>query len=120
MIEGGVEYFLGAKTDKSLRPIATLGLGGVRLYRSTPSSTHNDALEMTMELRGRWLRSGSRGNASLGRENLIETIVRPNHLVAWAGRRLRELDINPLTVLPRGTVALDTGTYFDEAERADG
>jgi acetate---CoA ligase (ADP-forming) len=85
-----------------------LGMGGIftELYqdvalRACPI-TASDAREMLQEVKGARLLEGFRGQPAADVEALIHLLVRVSHLGAQCEREVREMDLNPLLVLPRG------------------
>jgi acetyltransferase len=115
MITGGTEMILGVKSDPLFGPAVVCGFGGifVELLRDVsvrvPPLTADEAGEMITELSGRSLLRGARGRPPSDIAALADTLARLAALAAAHGPRLRELDINPLLVLPagRGVVAVD-------------
>jgi acetyltransferase len=115
MVEGGVETIVGILNDETFGPVVAFGLGGVLTevlhditYRVAPFGLE-DARDMMSELRGAAIFAGVRGKPALDTDALADALVRISAL-AWAMRaRLKEMDVNPLIVLPQGegVVAVD-------------
>jgi acetyl coenzyme A synthetase (ADP forming)-like protein len=110
-IAGGVEALVGVTTDPTFGPLLVCGLGGVLVeliqdvsFRLTPVSDV-DAAEMLSELRSARLLEGYRGSPPADRDALIDVILRISALVELVPE-LRELDLNPVKVLPPGEGAI--------------
>ncbi len=108
MVSGGVELILGMHRD----PLGTailLGMGGItaellkdttmRLLPERGGLSHSDALAMAQSLKTWPLLNGYRGRPLADVPALVDAIVAFSSLVAQAGDRLLEAEINPLFVL---------------------
>jgi acyl-CoA synthetase (NDP forming) len=113
-VSGGLEALVGVTTDPTFGPLVVCGLGGVLVellrdvaFHLTPV-TDVGAREMLEHLRARKLLDGYRGMAPGDREALIDIIMRVSALVEIAPE-VRELDLNPVKVLPpgRGAIVVD-------------
>jgi acetate---CoA ligase (ADP-forming) len=112
MVEGGVEALIGVKRDPVFGPMVALGPGGtlVELFgdvalRPAPFGVEA-ARRMIAATPLASLLAGYRGGAPRDAESLAETLAR----VSWmaADRKdIEELDLNPVSVLEHGCVALD-------------
>ena len=114
MAEGGeLELLVGGRVDPALGPFVLLGLGGQAaeliddvVARRAPIDAEEVAHmldELTAGRRIRALLDDGRGT-----EVLFQAVARISRLIADLGRRLVELDVNPLAVLRGGDViALD-------------
>ncbi|HQS09324.1 MAG: hypothetical protein B7Y12_06675 [Rhizobiales bacterium 24-66-13] len=108
MIDDALEVLVGVVNDPAFGPVVAVGLGGVLTevlrdvaYRIAPCDRHT-IRAMLDELRGRPLFDGVRGRPALDLEALVDAVVAISRL-AWDLRdRVRELDVNPLFVRPRG------------------
>jgi acetyltransferase len=111
-LSSGLELLVGMKTDPTFGAVLLVGAGGV-----TAEIDHDRALELPplnerlarrmLESLKLWkLLNGYRGRNPLDVEALIEVLIRLSHMVA-RHPEIRELDINPLLVQPRGVLALD-------------
>ena len=110
-IRGGIEGFVGVTTDPTFGPLLVCGLGGVLVellrdvaYRLPPVSD-TDAEEMLASLRAARLLDGYRGMPPGDRAAFIDVIRRISALVEIVPE-LRELDLNPVKVLPPGEGAI--------------
>lgn len=113
-VPGGIEALVGVTTDPTFGPLVVCGLGGV-LVELLRDVTHHltpvtdvDAAEMLARLRTARLLDGYRGSPPGDRAALVGVIQRVSALVE-ALPELRELDLNPVKVLPpgRGAIAVD-------------
>lgn len=112
MVQGGKEVILGAVKDQQFGPLLMFGLGGIYVevlrdvsFRVAPI-TPAEAWEMIKETRAYAVLKGARGEKPVDMEAVAEGLQRLSQLVVDFPEIL-ELDINPLAVLPRGTVAID-------------
>jgi len=110
-IEGGIEALVGVTSDPTFGPLLVCGLGGVMVellrdvsFRLTPVADV-DAAEMLDKLRSAKLLDGYRGRPAGDRAALIDVIMRISALVEVIPE-LRELDLNPVMVLPPGNGAV--------------
>jgi acyl-CoA synthetase (NDP forming) len=115
MVTGGLELILGAKNDPQFGPVVMVGAGGVlvELIRNVevalaPLSAET-AERMLKRLRVWPMLQGFRGEPRRDVAAVVDALVRLGQLAAALDGRLRELDINPLLVLPegKGAVAAD-------------
>jgi acyl-CoA synthetase (NDP forming) len=108
MVQGGIETIVGLSQDPLFGPVLLFGMGGIftELYqdvalRACPVS-QSDAREMLQEVKGARLLEGFRGQPTADVDALIHLLVRVSQLGVQCERDIRELDLNPLLVLPRG------------------
>ena len=108
MAAKGVELIIGMKRDAGFGPVIMFGLGGIFVelfkdvaFRVLPISL-SDAREMVGEIKGTKLLNGYRGMEKLDCEAIAETLMSVARLSLDLGEEIRELDINPLIVYPRG------------------
>lgn len=112
-ITGGVECVIGVSQDVLFGPTVMLGIGGVtvELYRDVtfrvPPFDRAECRRMIDELRASKLLAGYRGAPPGDVKALVDTVMRVQRLAVDHAATLRELDINPIVVLPDGVVALD-------------
>ncbi|MFO0752407.1 MAG: acetate--CoA ligase family protein [Thermodesulfovibrionales bacterium] len=121
MIRGGREVIIGVTYDRTFGHLIMFGLGGIYVevlkdvsFRIAPVSQH-EALAMINEIRTSALLRGARGEKPVDIEAIAEGIARVSDLVTEFPR-IRELDINPLTVMNRGAFALDARIIFERPE----
>ena len=107
----GLEALVGVTTDPTFGPLVVCGLGGTLVevlhdvaFRLSPVSDV-DAAEMLTTLRSSRLLDGYRGAPPGDREALVSVILRVSSLVE-SMPELRELDLNPVKVLPPGEGAI--------------
>jgi len=113
MVKGGVDTLVGVSTDQLFGPVVTIGLGGVFVevfgdvtFRVPPFSA-DEARRAIGELKGAALFGGVRGQAPVDVDALVDTVMKVQQLALDLRGDVRELDINPLVIRPRGAVALD-------------
>ncbi|MFM0226331.1 acetate--CoA ligase family protein [Paraburkholderia dipogonis] len=107
-IRDAIEMIVGIENDASFGPAIMCGLGGIYAevlkdvtFRLAPV-THAEAHAMIRELRSFAILDGARGKPPGDIEALAETIVALSTMALGQQSSLRELDINPLFVLPAG------------------
>ena len=119
MAPPGVELIAGATTDPHFGMVLMLGTGGIfaELLKDTvfrlPPLTAADAREMIDSLRGTPLLKGYRGGEASDLEAVQDVLIRLSDLVC-RNPEIKELDINPLVVYPRGALALDARMIFTD------
>jgi acetyltransferase len=113
MVPRGTEMMLGIVRDPVFGPLIAVGFGGIYVevmrditYRIPPVDGPT-AREMLGELRGYKILEGVRGMAPSDIEALVDCIVRLSWLAHEHGATIRELDVNPLTVLAKGAKVVD-------------
>ncbi len=113
MVSRGVEMMLGIVRDPVFGPLVAVGIGGIYVevlrdisFRVPPVDA-DAARGMLAELRGRKMLEGVRGMPPADADALADCIVRLSWLAHDQGDTIRELDINPLTVLPGGARVVD-------------
>jgi acyl-CoA synthetase (NDP forming) len=112
-VSGGVETVVGVSRDPLFGPVVMVGLGGVFVevlrdvtFRVPPFGA-DEAGRMVRELQGHALLEGARGQKPADVDALVDVIMNVQRLAMDLAGDVRELDINPLIVRPRGAVALD-------------
>jgi len=105
--KNGFEFVVGVNKDPTLGHLIMFGLGGVFVevlkdvsFRLAPL-TAKDAHEMIGEIKSSKLIRGTRGLPALDVEAIVDCILRISQLVTDFPQ-IKELDINPLLVLPKG------------------
>lgn len=113
MVPRGVEMMLGIVRDPVFGPLLAVGMGGIYVevlrdisYRVPPVDAPT-ARDMLVELRGYQMLEGVRGMAPADIDALVDCIVRLSWLAHDHGDVIRELDVNPLTVLGEGARVVD-------------
>lgn len=110
----GMEMIVGARHDPQWGPVILVGFGGItaeviRDVRLLPPDLPAAAVERELaQLNGAALLHGHRGAPALDVPALAELVVRLGALLRGQPR-IREIDLNPVLVYPRGhgVVALD-------------
>ncbi|MEW6661775.1 MAG: acetate--CoA ligase family protein [Bacillota bacterium] len=108
MVGKGIEVILGVNNDSPFGPVIMFGLGGIfveilkDVSRRIAPLTREDAEEMVREIKGYPLLQGVRGEPPADVEALVDTLLKLCELAVDLRGEIKELDINPLIVLPRG------------------
>jgi len=103
----GVEVILGSIQDQHLGPLIMVGLGGiyVEIFRDVSFGlapiNREDARRMIEQLQSKTLLEGARGGKKMDIEALIDAMGRLSQMLVQH-KEIKELDINPLLVLPEG------------------
>lgn len=107
MLQPGKEIILGMTRDSRFGPLLMFGLGGIYTealrdvaFRLAPIR-ENVALEMIKDIRSYRLLEGVRGEPPSDLTAIADCLMRLSQLVT-ENPRIKELDINPLIVYPRG------------------
>lgn len=116
MIPAGHEIVIGGLKDPQFGPMIMVGLGGIFVevlkdvsFRICPITRH-EARDMLAELKGAAILSGTRGQAGVNEDALIDVMLRiggPDGLLVTLADEVAELDVNPLLVSASGAVAAD-------------
>jgi len=113
MVTGGVDTLIGVTTDELFGPVVTVGLGGIFVevlgdvtFR-VPPFDEAEARRALEELKGFKMFAGVRGQPAVDVDALVDTVMKVQRLALDLAGEVRELDINPLVIRPRGAVALD-------------
>lgn len=131
MLQGGVELLAGVTRDPVFGWMLTVGIGGVWTelmkdvqHRLLPVDV-TGAEEMIRSLKGFQLLDGYRGAPKADVSAAAQAIAALVSAVAAGGERLREVEINPLLVLPQGqgAVAVDAlvllNAHIDDKAQID-
>ncbi len=123
MVSGGVEMMVGALNDRTFGHVMVVGTGGVLVDLLADSACRlcpvadRDAVEMVNALKGARLLRGFRGAPVADEAALRETILRISALLSLCPE-IQELDVNPVSVLEHGIVALDVRVRVDGGLRS--
>jgi acyl-CoA synthetase (NDP forming) len=115
----GTELIIGMVDDAQFGPMLMFGIGGifVEVYKDVSFRlipiTDGDAGEMMEELQGAALLHGVRGTPKADPEQLRDILRSVSGLVE-AHPRIKELDLNPLMITKRGTIAVDARIIVEE------
>jgi acyl-CoA synthetase (NDP forming) len=108
MVPNGIEMLLGVVNDPDVGPLVVVASGGIftevfgdAAIRPAPVS-REEAYQMIMSLRGRDLLLGARGRSEADIDELAAVVERISLLARDCAGRLKELDFNPVIVLPKG------------------
>ena len=109
----GREVILGATHDPQLGPVVVFGLGGTAVeilgdvaFRLVPIA-ERDAWEMLREVRSAPLLNGYRGAAAVDTKSIVRALLNLSRLMYRFSDVIREIEINPMVMTPRGGVAVD-------------
>jgi len=112
MAPQGLEIIIGGKNDPSFGPVVMLGLGGTAAeafgdvaMRVAPLTVH-DAMDMIAELKTSALFDAWRGGPRYDKEAVADALVKIGTLMTQHPE-IKELDLNPVRVYPKGVMALD-------------
>lgn len=121
----GRELIVGVTVDIHFGPVIMLGMGGIfteilddttcRLLPITP----DDARDMAASLRGYPVLSGARGQAPADLEAVQDLLARVSGLVS-EHPEIREMDLNPVVVYPKGCLVLDARMVLQPAKKQGG
>jgi acyl-CoA synthetase (NDP forming) len=112
MAAKGIEMIVGARRDPEWGPVVLAGLGGIWTealddVRLMPADLSAERITAEIgRLKGARLLGGLRGAPAADIVTLADTVARVGALMR-ARPDIREIDINPLMVYPRGVLALD-------------
>ncbi|KIL36224.1 hypothetical protein SD71_09795 [Cohnella kolymensis] len=115
MVSGGTEMIVGVTTDASVGPVILIGAGGMftevmkDIVLAIPPITEEEALALLDELKFSAVLKGTRGRPPLDRIALSRAISSFSRFVVDRQDEIREMDINPLMVMPegKGVMAVD-------------
>ena len=109
---GGIDLILGFNRDPVFGPVTMVGMGGIYAELMADTSLHvgavsnDDAMRMIRRLKGCPILEGARGRSVMDLDALTEAIQAVSR-IAMGRPDIRELDINPWRVYPKGGLALD-------------
>jgi acyl-CoA synthetase (NDP forming) len=112
MAAKGIETIVGARRDSEWGPVVIAGLGGIWTealddVRLMPADLSPERIAAEIgRLKGARLLGGLRGAPAADTAALAGIVARVGALMR-ARPEIREIDINPLMVYPRGVLALD-------------
>ena len=123
MAPPGKEVVIGGLSDPQFGPMIMVGLGGVFVevlkdvsFRLCPI-TERDAREMLDELRGKAILEGTRGEAAVSLDAIVDLLLKiggKDGLLTRHGDGIAELDINPVIVGPDSAVAVDVAIVLNK------
>jgi len=112
MAPSGLEIIIGGKNDASFGPVVMLGLGGTAAeafgdvgMRLAPLTVH-DAMDMIAELKTSALFDAWRGGPQYDKGAVADALVKIGALMSQHPE-IKEMDLNPVRVYPKGVLALD-------------
>lgn len=108
MLKAGTEMIIGLNSDPQFGPMLLVGMGGVFVEVFKDAAlypvplNHDEALHMLQSLRSFKLLNGYRGNPPADIEALTDMMVKISDFAYRKKDTLKELDMNPLFVYPKG------------------
>ena len=118
MIKGDRELVAGLIRDPQFGPCVMFGLGGIFAeiledvsFRVAPL-TRWDAMDMMDEIKGKKILDAFRGNPAADREALADILVGVGQ-IGLDHEQVKEIDINPLTLIEGKPVAVDALVVFE-------
>ncbi|MGQ9675700.1 MAG: acetate--CoA ligase family protein [Chloroflexota bacterium] len=108
MVTEGAEVVLGMKRDDGFGPMVLFGLGGVFVEVLSAFSLRQapideaEAEEMIRGTPGYAVLMGARGRPPADLPALVHTLVLFSNFCVEAASAIREIDLNPVVVLPKG------------------
>jgi acyl-CoA synthetase (NDP forming) len=109
----GTEVMVGATCDPQLGPVVVFGAGGTSVellgdvaFRMAPIDAQQ-ASEMIGEVKSAALLAGYRGAAPLSTRSVVRALLNLSRLMCRFPDVIREIEINPMLVTPRGAMAVD-------------
>ncbi len=115
----GTELIIGMIDDAQFGPMLMFGIGGifVEVYKDVSFRlipiTEGDAGEMLNELQGSALLKGVRGMPGADPKELTDILMSVSNLIV-EHKQIKELDLNPLMITERGTIAVDARIIIDD------
>ncbi|MDG1165955.1 MAG: acetate--CoA ligase family protein [Porticoccaceae bacterium] len=114
MVEsGGIEMILGIASDDQFGPVVVLGFGGIyaEVLADTsvllPPFDKATALRTIEQLKMSPLLKGARGLPKVDIDAYGEAAARLSVFAAEFGDLIREVDINPIKIMPKGCIGMD-------------
>ena len=108
MVQDGIEVFVGVAHHAGFGHVLAFGLGGVELELQDDTALRmlplreGDAEQMISEIQGAARFEAFRGRPAYDTESLAKCLCAVSDLIAAAGDVIREIDLNPIKVLPAG------------------
>ncbi len=108
MLQKGTEMIIGVNNDPQFGPMIMVGMGGVfvEIFKDValyPAPLNKaEALDMLNSLKSFPLLNGYRGSEPCDIDALCDTIIKVGDYAHANRNTLKELDINPLFVYPKG------------------
>lgn len=113
MAAPSTEVIVGGLRDPQFGPAVMFGLGGIFVevykdvsFRIAPVEEH-EAFDMIHEVKGAKILKGFRGAEQLDIAALAQAILQVSH-VMMSVEEIKEIDLNPVIVYPKGVKAVDT------------
>ena len=111
MARPGLEVIVGGIVDDQFGPVVMFGLGGifVEIFRDVAFALapvkNEDALWLVKRIKGYRLLEGYRGSPPVDINALLDIIVKVSGIIATG--LIKEIDLNPVSLYPKGAMVLD-------------
>jgi hypothetical protein len=108
MVRDGIEVFVGVAHHPGFGHVLAFGLGGVELELEDDTALRmlplreGEAEGMIAEIRGAARFKAFRGRQAYDTESLAACLYAVSDLIAATGDVIREIDLNPIKLLPAG------------------
>jgi acyl-CoA synthetase (NDP forming) len=108
MVEGGLEVFAGAAHHPGYGHVLAFGLGGVELELQDDAALRmlplrqGEAEQMIAGIRGAARFTAFRGRPAYDTRSLAACLYAISDLITAAGHHIREIDLNPIKLMPAG------------------
>ncbi len=124
MVGQGTELAFGMVNDPQFGPMVMVGSGGIyievlkdRVFSLAPFD-EIEAMAMIDQLRTRPLLAGVRGAKAADLEQLAKQLANFSHLAADLSDVIDEIDVNPIIVNDKGSIAVDALVISKEVSAA--
>lgn len=115
------EIIVGGLRDPQFGPTVMFGMGGIFVelfkdvsFRIAPVEEY-EALDMIREVKGARLLSGFRNAAPLDISEICHIIIRVSDIMV-ALKEIKEIDLNPILIYPKGTKTVDARIVLSKRE----
>ncbi len=119
------EVIVGGLRDPQFGPVVMFGLGGIFVeifkdvsFRIAPIEEY-EALDMIHEIKGAGILKGFRNREAADISALAQTIVQVSGIMV-AREEIKEIDLNPVLVYPKGLKAVDARIILNQLDRNSG
>lgn len=121
MAPPSLEVIVGGLRDPQFGPVVMFGLGGIFVeilkdvsFRIAPVEEH-EVFDMIQDIKGAKILQGFRGKEALDVHSLVQTIMHVSDIMISV-EQIREVDLNPILVYPKGIKTLDARIVLEQSE----
>ncbi|MBM4055711.1 MAG: acetyl-CoA synthetase [Planctomycetes bacterium] len=121
MATPSAEIIVGGLRDLQFGPAVMFGMGGTFVelfkdvsFRIAPVEEY-EALDMIHEVKGAKLLSGFRNTAPLDIKEICQIIIKVSDIMV-SQKEIKEIDLNPVLVYPKGTKTVDARIILSKKE----